>query len=193
MYVPSKDAEIAMFHSNAVKALFPRTGRGSAKGRRRSGSRLRPATQRILLEMALGRVVGVGELYLLMRATRRLKPQLLQPIPPPAKPDAMVKRLRAAAKSFPKLVELWQTDLGKELPKLADWPQFERLRDLRHVLVHRLGDWQPALDPKPRLQDRVRRLGVAPDYFRGPIPLASDDLDEAIQVALRVVNAVDRA
>jgi hypothetical protein len=76
MYFLSLDAETAIFHANAVRTLLaerkmPRLARKRTKQRR-------PVTERILLEVSIGRAVGFAELYLLMRATRQLCPDLLR-------------------------------------------------------------------------------------------------------------------
>ena len=185
---PSIDNENAVVHANSIRALFkrPQAHRSIRKSRRRER-----ASERVLLEMSIGRVVGFAELYMLMHATRQLKPQMLQASAPPVR-DAMVGRLTRAARSFPVLKSIWEVELGVDLSLVAKWPDFDVLRDLRHVLVHRLGDWQPSLDPKPSLDDRIRRLGIIPDLYRGPIPLSGSDLDGAIEVAIAVVDDLDQ-
>jgi hypothetical protein len=146
--------------------------------------------------MATSRVVGFGELYLLMRAVRTLRPDLLKPSAPPPV-DRQVKRLRRAAKSFEVLKSVWAQELGTNLEDAATWSSmrvwedFDLIRTLRHVLVHRLGSWEPALDPKPSLNDRVQRLGVAPDLYRGLVPLDDTDLDAAIQAAVSLIDELD--
>jgi hypothetical protein len=141
--------------------------------------------------MSIGRVVGFAELYMLMHATRRLKPQLLAPSAPPTR-DAIVSRLTRAARSFRVLKALWENELAVPLSAVPRWSEFDVLRDLRHVLIHRLGVWQPALDPKPNLESRIRRLGVVPDLYRGPVPLSRTDLDSAIEIAIAVIGDLDR-
>jgi hypothetical protein len=149
-----------------------------------------------MLEMALSRAVGFAELYLLMRAVRRLCPDLLKPSASPAVDD-LVRKLRRAAKSFEVLKRVWADDLATDLDDAATWStptawkDFVVVRDLRHVLVHRLGAWEPALDPKPNLDERIRRLGVAPDMYRGLVPLDDHDLEAAIKAAITVIDELD--
>lgn len=146
--------------------------------------------------MALSRVVGFAELYMLMRAVRRLRPDLLKPSAAPVVDD-LIRKLRRAAKSFEVLKQVWAQDLALNLDDPNTWSaptiwkDFLVVRDLRHVLVHRLGAWEPALDPKPNLNERIRRLGVAPDMYRGLVPLDDRDLDAAITAAVSVIDALD--
>jgi hypothetical protein len=146
--------------------------------------------------MALSRVVGFAELYLLMRAVRRLRPDLLEPSSAPTVDD-LVRKLRKAAKSFEVLKHVWAQELAIDLEDAGTWTpptiwkDFVVVRDLRHVLVHRLGAWEPALDPKPNLDERIRRLGVAPDMYRGLVPLDDSDLDAAIKAAIAVIDQLD--
>lgn len=147
--------------------------------------------ERLQLELALPRAIAAAEDFLLMSATERLHPGLLRPVAPPKGPDRVQSRLRKAAKQFPELRRVWLNDLGVDLATLAEWKTFERWRELRHVIVHRLGYWQPALDEKPLLRDRIERLGENPDLYRGAVPLVSDDLLGAIDTAKSIVLEAD--
>ncbi len=182
----SEDAEAAIYEANRIRALLPKSSR------RRTAPKRAPQTERVLLEMAVGRVVGFAELYLLMRATRRLLPDALRPTRPPNPGDPMLKKIRSAARSFSAMRRVWHTDLGIDLKALTVWPDFEVLRELRHVLVHRLGAWEPILDPKPALHRRIGRPGIAPDLYRGPIPLDREDLERAIELSTALVDEVEK-
>jgi hypothetical protein len=83
--------------------------------------------------------------------------------------------------------------MRNELGDFSSWSEFDQWRQLRHVLVHRLGVWQPGLDPQPTLADRIRALGEDPDLYRGLVPLTSNDLTAAIDNAIRLVLEVDSA
>jgi hypothetical protein len=182
----SIDAEGAVFQVNTTRSTVPRDPRRRRWFRRRSA-----VQQRILTELAVGRIVAAGEAYLLMRATRKLKPELLEELPPPAS-DAIMDRLRQAAKNFGVLRAVWKIDVGVDLDSLnPSFTDFTRLRELRHVLVHRLGYWEPGLDPKEKLEDRVTALGLDPQRYRGPIPLEADEVPRSAKVTLDLVDAVD--
>jgi hypothetical protein len=182
----SIDAEDAVFQINTSQSIVPR----DSKPRR--WLRRRPSIyQRVLTELAVGRIVAAGESYLLMRATRKLKPELLAELPPPAS-DPVMDRLRQAAKNFGTLCVVWRVDVGIDLDSLNPaFTEFARLRELRHVLVHRLGFWQPGLDPKDKLEGRIAALGIDPQRYRGPIPLAADEVPRSVHVTLDLVDTVD--
>lgn len=185
--IPSIDAEDAIFQVNRTKGLIetpPRT-------RRRFWRRSKPVEQRMLLELAIGRVVAAGEAYLVMRATRLLKPDLLQEIPPPEPPDTTTSLLRNAVLRLRDLKKVWRDQIGLDLETIPEWTSFALLRQLRHVLVHRLGYWQPGLDPKQDLADRVRSIGANPDLYRGQIPLVPDEFERSCDIALALVEEVD--
>lgn len=139
--------------------------------------------EQLKLELTIPRAVAAAEDFLLMRVTEKLHPTLLQPVVLPGGPDPLRDRLRKAAKNFGELRKIWSTDLGVDVLTLADWPAFERWRELRHVLVHRLGYWQPGLDEKTLLRDRIIGLGQNPDIYRGVVPLATRDLKDAVATA----------
>ena len=186
MTAPSAQAERAVFAANALRR-FGLSGSHSWRPWRRVARR----EDQLLLELALPRATGAAEDYLLMRATSRMAPVLLAEVPPPTPPDAATLKLRGAARSFAVLKRVWQDDLGVPLESLATWSSFEDWRQLRHVAVHRLGHWQPGLDPQPRLIDRIRKLGVDPDRYRGVVPLSTMDLGEAITNAVDLVLEAD--
>jgi hypothetical protein len=183
--VVSAQAERAIFAANELRRLTPAPFRSWRPWRR-----VQLNYDRLLLELSLPRATGASEDYLLVQAAFRLKPDLLEPVAPDPS-DPTTKKLQRAAKSWPKLMELWKVDLDVDLEALPTWPAFADWRQLRHVLVHRLGSWQPGLDPQPTLALRISRLGQAPDLYRGPIPLAADDLPRAIADAIRFVLEVD--
>jgi hypothetical protein len=185
----SAEAESAIFSANQMRGLF--VGREGTKRRRLR--RREAAATRIQLELALGRVVACGENYLLRQATSKLKPELLGPTRPPSPVDPMTSRLRRAAKSIKLLKRLWLAELTINLETMPHWQDFYVLRELRHVLVHRLGRWEPGLDPKPTLDPRVRLLGIEPAIYRGEIPLFRRDLDQGIRTIVDFVDEVDRA
>ena len=153
--------------------------------------RVQRSSERLRLELAIPRTTAAAENYLLIRATELRRPLLLAPTPPPKPPDAMTQALQKAATSFPRLLKLWRDELGLDLETIDEWEAFSLWRDLRHVLVHRLGDWQPGLDPKPQLRDRIARIGADPDVYRGKIPLVLGDLSTAAAAAIAVVLSAD--
>lgn len=155
------------------------------------GRRSQPQADRLLDELAVGRVVASAEAYLLMRAVVAAQPLLLQPSYVPAVGDIATKRLRKAAKSFPQLVEVWRIYLSMDLKTLVCWAEFDRLRELRHVLVHRLGQWQPNLDPKPKLEYLLRDLKLHPPSYRGPIPLHAHAFEEAILTTMHLIDELE--
>ena len=185
----SAEAESAIFSSNQIRAVFT----DGPRAKRRRLRRREAAARRILLELALGRVVACGENYLLRQATSKLRPQLLGPTRPPMPADRITSRLRRAARSIQSLKILWLTEFRIDLEAMPHWQEFDLLRELRHVLVHRLGRWEPGLDPKPKLDPRVRRLGIDPAVYRGEVPLFRRDLDEGIRTIVDFVDEVDRA
>ena len=128
---------------------------------------------------------------MLITAVLKLHPELLDPtyVPPPN--HAPTARMRRAARSFKVLTDVWQTDLCHDPTAAPAWSSFEKLRDLRHVLVHRLGLWQPQLDPKPTLEDRLRSAGMQPNGYSGPIPLHPDELDRSIGTALALLTDLE--
>jgi hypothetical protein len=146
---------------------------------------------RVKLELALGRVVASAENYLLRQAATALKPELLGPTRPPDPADKPTKDLRLAAKFFKQLIGLWKREFAIDLTNSPKWADFDTLRELRHVLVHRLGRWEPGLDPKPKLDQRVRLLGIEPAIYRGQIPLFKSDLDTAIRMTIALVDEAD--
>ena len=188
MRLLSVDAQEAIFQARAVEALAKT--RTIPRRQRRRRPRRREAN-RLLIELCVGRVLACAESYLLMAATRRLKPALITGAPP-VRPDTMTKSLRSAAKSFERLKTIWSNDLGTDLQKLNSWDDFNNLRELRHVLVHRLGAWQPGIDPKPGLLTRIKALGENPDLYRGPVPLDADELPKAVEKALALVDEIDK-
>jgi hypothetical protein len=139
-------------------------------------------------------MVATGEAFLLMRATRELKPELLDELPPPAT-DPMMDRLRNAAKDFGALTAVWRKDIGVDLDGVKpSFAAFSSLRQLRHVLVHRLGFWQPGLDDPSKKMDiaaRISALGEDPMLYRGPVPLDPDEVPRSADVVLDLVDAVD--
>lgn len=186
--VPSGQAEEARFLANDLRRTRP----VSRSSRSRVARRLLERRARLEIELALPRAIAIAENYLLLSATRVIKPALLANAPPPNPPDADTQRLRQAAKSFPTLLSLWRKDLGVDLTSLAFWADFDELRDLRHILVHRLGAWQPGIDrPHPKLMTRIRRVAQNPDAYRGAVPVVPSDLDDAIQAVLGVIADAD--
>lgn len=183
----SLDAEDAVFQVNITQSIVPKEPRRWRRRRRRSSIQ-----RRVLSELAVGRIVAAGEAYLVMRATRELKPDLLEEIPPPRPPDSVTERLQNAARNFGVVRQVWKDDLKVDLESLGSlFTDFTDLRELRHVLVHRLGYWQPGLDPKEKLEDRVRTLGIDPDFYRGPIPLDADEVQRSVRIALTLVAEAD--
>jgi hypothetical protein len=185
--VPTLYAERSLRAVNLLLPIARRRPRWSWRVWRRISLGVEP----LGLELAIPRAIAAAEDFLLMRATECLHPRLLESVASVHSPDPVRTRLQQAAKRFDKLQAVWRDDLLVDPTSLTDWNEFERWRDLRHVLVHRLGYWQPALDPKPRLRDRIARLGENPELYRGQIPLASDDLIAAVANAKALVLEAD--
>ena len=127
----------------------------------------------------------------MMAATRKLKPSLLAPIPPPQPVDPVTKSLREAARNFDKLVRTWTNDLGIDPSLTTRWGDFKDLRHVRHVVVHRLGYWQPGLDLKPMLAARIAAIGLNPDTYRGELPLTDLDLQISLDILRATVTELD--
>ncbi len=186
----SQDAEEAVFQVNVSKAIVPKQRPRTPRLWRRRSS-VKP---RVLTELAVGRMVAAGEAYLLMRATRKLQPALLQELPPPTS-DPTMDALRGSATNFGVLAGLWKSKVGLDLDTIKpSFQLFSELRHLRHVLVHRLGYWQPGLDDpakKKAIEDRIVAQGIDPDSYRGPVPLDADEAARSAAVVLDMVDAVD--
>ncbi len=188
--VPSKDAEQARFLANELRGI----GRMRSQTGGRVTRRMHARQSRLLIEVALPRAIAIAENYLLVTATRLIKPVLLTTAPPPSPPDLDTVRLRNCAKSFPKLIHIWDSDFGVDLSALPSWSYFEESRDLRHVLVHRLGTWQPGIDsPHPRLAARLGRVAANPDAYRGEVPMAATELQHGIDTVLSIVSEADQS
>ena len=158
-------------------------GRASRQGKR---------ALRVVDEMAVARVVANAEMYLLMRVVTVVRPELLQPsfVPPPR--DRATEDVRQATRNFRALQTLWRTRVGADLRTLNGWDDFWELREIRHVLVHRLGEWQPALDPKPLLEHRIQRLGIHPRTYRGLVPFTVDEVERASRVVFHIIDELEK-
>jgi len=142
--------------------------------------------------MTIPRSIAVAENYLLLAITRSMKPSLLSPAPPPTPPDVATNTLRNCAQNFRTLTTQWKTHFGIDLSSLPSWSDFDEFRDLRHILIHRLGSWQPGIDrPHPKLATRLRRVASNPDAYRGEVPIRPAELQEAIDVVLALVTDAD--
>lgn len=183
----AQDAEAAFYAVGEARAKLPKRRRWSW----RTWAKVESRTDRLQMELAYPRFIGAAENYLLIHLTRAVKPKLLDQVAPPASLDDATRRLRAAARSFPTLVRAWGTDLGTNVENLGSWPDLMRCRDLRHILIHRLGRWEPGLDPKPRLADRIAALGRNPQTYRGAFPLALDDCSECADLSLAFVREAE--
>jgi len=179
----SPDAEDLIFAINILRSIKLKTGR------RATAQHIR-AQQRVYRELRVSRVVAIVENYLLMKAVRQRKPEWLMPVPP-GRADKMTIALHRARMNIAGLVRFWKNELNVDLERLKRWTEFIDLRHLRHVLVHRLGLWQPALDPKPNLAERIRMVSTDPDLYRGPIPLDETDLDQAIALSLEIMKSLE--
>jgi hypothetical protein len=186
MQLPSVDAETAVFHANGIRALF--AANRTARSRRRR-KRRQAATERLLIELSIGRTVGFAELYLHMRAVRKLKPQMFSPAFKATLGDKLIGQLQKP--TIANIKSIWKKQLKIDLERLTTWNDFDLLRELRHVLVHSLGAWEPVIDPKPKLAARIRAMGLHPDLYRGPVPLDRSDLDNAIKTSLALLMELD--
>lgn len=186
----SQDAEDAVFQVNMTKTIVPAPRRRIPRLWRRRSS----VEPRMLTELAVGRMVAAGEAYLLMRAARKLQPALLQELPPPAS-DPTMDDLRKSATNFGLLTLLWKDKVGLDLDMIKPaFTSFSDLRQLRHVLVHRLGYWEPGLDDpmkKKSIQDRILAQGIDPQIYRGPVPLDANEAARSADVVLDMVDEVD--
>jgi hypothetical protein len=185
----TQDAEAAMFAVGEVRAQLPAARRWSW----RSWSQVQARRDRLVTELAYPRMIGAAENYLLMYLARVMKPELLRELAPPDPADETTKRLRDAARDFGKLERMWEADLGIVLADLSTWPDFRRSRSIRHVLIHRLGRWEPGLDPKKNLADRISGLGRNPQTYRGQFPLNRSDCNICADLVLELVTAVEVA
>ena len=183
----SVDAETALFGVNHVLAAVPKPRRWTW----RTSGRMQNERDRLRLEVLFPRLVGAAEDYFVKYLTRVLRPNLLAEIPPPSRPDGVTKQLRIAARNQPKLLEMWANDLGVDPKSLPSWAAFDVSRELRHVLIHRLGQWQPGLDPHPALEDRIARLGRNPATYRGRIPLSPADMDATASLVLELIREAE--
>jgi hypothetical protein len=184
--IPSEYAERSLRAANSLLPIAAQRERWSWRVWRRLTNR----TDQLRLELAVPRAVAAAEDFLLMRAAEHLHPTLLEPIAPTT-PDPLGDRLRSAARRFSTLLEVCRIDLGVDVTTLKDWDAFSKWRQLRHVLVHRLGYWQPGLDPQPLLRARIASLGENPEVYRGQVPLASRDLVDAVANANALVADAD--
>ncbi len=129
----------------------------------------------------------------MLRAARALKPSLLAAAPPPKPPDPITKRLKQASRRYTNLLTVWAVDLRVDVTTLHCGQAFDAWRDLRHVLVHRLGAWQPGLsDQKPSTVARVRAIASNPDVYRGVVPLSYQDVTDTIDTVVEFLSEVDR-
>lgn len=186
--IPSVDAEQARFLANELRRVGRR---GPLKGGR-APRRLQDRQARIAVEMTIPRSIAIAENYLLLAITRVVKPGLLSAVPPPVPADSDTKTLRNCATNFGTLTALWTSRLGVDLTASAAWSDFEEFRDLRHVLVHRLGSWQPGIDrPHPKLATRLSRVATNPDAYRGEVPVGTGELQDSIDAVLSLVADAD--
>src|SRR5438477_9010247 len=132
--MPTFYAERAIRASNVLLPFATKRSNWSWRPWRRVALR----AEQLRLELALPRAVAAAEDFFLMRATEKLRPSLLQPVAAAAGADPVRQRLRGARKNFDLLKAIWLDDFGVDVKTLPDWPAFEKWRDLRHVLVHRL-------------------------------------------------------
>jgi hypothetical protein len=182
----STEGERAIYGINLLASALPRRRAGRLFGTRR---RAPVPTDRLMLELCMGRLVGVGEDYLLRRLTQKVRPALLAPTPPVI--DGLCQILRKAATNFGKLRQAWNAHGGLDLQTLTQWLPFNDLRQVRHVVVHRLGSWEPGLDPKPTLAARIAALAVDPDRYRGPLPLTQSDFTAGKSVVEGIIDEVE--
>ncbi len=186
MPLPSVDVETAVFHANGIRALFD-TKRAAHPSRRRR--RRVAAVERLTIELSIGRTVGFAELYLHMRAVRKLRPQMFSPAFKATPGDKLIGQLQKP--TIANIKTVWKRHLNIDLEGLTGWSDFDVLRELRHLLVHSLGAWEPVIDPKPKLTARLRAMGLHPDLYRGPVPLDRSDLDNAIKTSLALLMELD--
>lgn len=186
--IPSVDAEQARFLANELRGVGRRRPVRIGRARRR----LQDRQARISIEMTIPRSVAIAENYLLLAITRVIKPSLLSAVPPPIPADADTKTLRNSARNFVTLTGLWNSRLGVDLTSIPAWSDFDEFRDLRHVLVHRLGSWQPGIDsPHPKLATRLSRVATNPDAYRGEVPVGIGELQDSIDAVLSLVADAD--
>jgi hypothetical protein len=183
------DAEAALFAVNELRTMLPPKRRWSWM----PWARVEERQDRILHELLFARLIGAGENYFLIHATRLLQPDLLDEVPPPDPPNEMTEKLRNAAKDFRQVEALWKKQLNVVTADLDGWKDFDQSREVRHILVHRLGRWQPGLSPKAVLESRIAALGENPATYRGAFPLGEADCRECADTVLKVVGEAEMA
>lgn len=177
-------AESAIFGVNEAVGQLPRRPRWSW----RAWERVEARAHRLQMELAYPRFIGAAENYLVVHVTRTVKPELLEQLAPPEKVDDKTKKLRDAVRNFNTLRRLWADEFNVDLSGLLSWSDFEKCRDVRHVLIHRLGRWEPGLDPKPSLAGRIAALGRSPKTYRGEFPLSLGDCHECARLSRAIVT-----
>lgn len=183
------DAESALYAIGDIRLEFPKPRRWSW----RAWHRVQSKRDRLRMELAYPRVIGAAENYLVMHLARSMKPELLMEIAPPSKADKATISIREAVLKFRKLEELWAHELGVPLHTLAGWSALMEARNIRHVLIHRLGRWEPGLDPQPTLSTRIGALGRHPATYRGQFPLSLADCESSASLAAQVIVAAEAA
>jgi hypothetical protein len=187
--VLSEDAESTLFAVNELRTILPKRRRWSW----RPWSQVQARLDQLQLELVFARLIGAGENYFVIHLTRLLKPVLLEEFPPPEPPDSLTKRLRKGTRDFRRIERMWASDMGVDVTSFPDSAEFEINRLMRHVLVHRLGRWEPGLDPKPKLDARISQLGENPKTYRGRFPLARADCARCADLVMQMVLSAEAA
>lgn len=183
----SGDAEATTFAVGELRAMLPKRKAWSWL----PWARVEDRQDRVTRELLFARLIGAGENYFLIHATRVIKPSLLERLPPPDPPDKLTDSLRNAVKDFYQVQGLWKKRLKVDVTGIARWQDFEESRQVRHILIHRLGRWEPGLDPKPTLAARIADLGENPKTYRGEFPMAGEACGVLADLVLEIVAGAE--
>jgi hypothetical protein len=84
--------------------------------------------------------------------------------------------------AWDRLINLWTDGLEIKVRQgFGDWQEVGLLRETRHAIVHRVGEYTPGYRKKARA--RLRAMGIDADRASGLIPLTEADVDRAIALA----------
>lgn len=181
------DAESGIFAVGEARAQLPRARRWSW----RTSAKIASKADRLKMELTFPRFIGAAENYLVMHLTRCVKPGLLAEVAPPDPPDDITKKLRSAVRDLRKLQKMWVDEFRLTLADLDSWDRFRQKRAVRNVLIHRLGRWEPGLNPQDDLSDKLTALRLNPATYRGEFPLSVADSVQCADLVLRLISEVE--
>jgi hypothetical protein len=157
-----------------------------------------------LNEVAIVRAFSVLEAYLVDRADSLL----VQELPVPAKPSALVAHLYESVLAsfrgrFEYRVGFWKTALGVDLARAyPKWSKVKDDQDLRNALTHGLGYMHPNRNERipadsrrktsEKIAVRLRLVTARPDTYTGRIPVDDADADASIVLAKDAITWIER-